>query len=88
MNSSHPSPSRQELVGRATKLAVTFAERRVATAEARQISDESIADMQEAGFFRMLQPRRWHELLSLFGFALLPPALRLRESCFHQCRHV
>ncbi len=59
MNSSHPSPSRQELVGRATKLAVTFAERRVATAEARQISDESIADMQEAGFFRMLQPRRW-----------------------------
>jgi 3-hydroxy-9,10-secoandrosta-1,3,5(10)-triene-9,17-dione monooxygenase len=48
-----------ELIGRARALAPTLIARAEKTAEERRISDATIADFKEAGFFRMLQPARW-----------------------------
>ncbi len=48
-----------DFVRRARELAPVLTER-VAEADAlRRIPDATIADFQEAGFFRMLQPSRW-----------------------------
>src|SRR5258708_9124192 len=48
-----------ELLGRATALIPTLRERGRRPDELRRLPDETIADFQESGFFRMLQPRRW-----------------------------
>ena len=49
----------EELVERARALAVRLDERSAATEAARQLPAETIAEMQEAGLFRVLQPTRW-----------------------------
>ncbi len=52
-------PTEAELVARARAMIPTLKERaRQCTAE-RNVPAESIAEMQAAGFFRILQPRRW-----------------------------
>lgn len=48
-----------DLVARAEALQPTLRERAPRCAELRRVPDETIADFQEAGFFRMLQPKRW-----------------------------
>jgi 3-hydroxy-9,10-secoandrosta-1,3,5(10)-triene-9,17-dione monooxygenase len=57
-------PSAQEMVARARALIPALAARAAQGARERRIPDEDIADMQAAGLFRVLQPRRWggHEL--------------------------
>lgn len=57
--SSKPAPSRDELVARAAALGPALRERAEAANTARTLPAETIADFQEAGFFRMLQPARW-----------------------------
>lgn len=52
-------PSAEELVERARAMVPRLKERAAADEKARRISDETIAEMQEAGFFRVLQGRRW-----------------------------
>lgn len=52
-------PSGEELVQRARDLAPALRERHRKADELRRIPDETIADFQAAGFFRMLQPARW-----------------------------
>jgi len=52
-------PSREELVARARAMIPTLKARADAAEAARRIPDETIADLQEAGFFRILQPKRW-----------------------------
>lgn len=47
------------LLDRATALKERLGDRAKAAAELRRIPDQTIADFQEAGFFRMLQPERW-----------------------------
>ncbi|MCP4806286.1 MAG: flavin-dependent monooxygenase [Proteobacteria bacterium] len=49
----------QELLARARALRPILAERAEHTSELRRVPEESIAAFQEAGFFRMLQPKRW-----------------------------
>ncbi len=49
----------ETLLDRAQKLLPVLSERAPRTAELRRIPEETIADFQEAGFFRMLQPARW-----------------------------
>ena len=58
------SPTREDLVARARALAPTLAARATEGDALRRIPDATIADFQEAGFFRMLQPSRWggHEV--------------------------
>jgi 3-hydroxy-9,10-secoandrosta-1,3,5(10)-triene-9,17-dione monooxygenase len=52
-----PAPS--ELIGRARDLAPILAARAGWGNEHCRLPDETVADMQGAGFFRVLQPRRW-----------------------------
>jgi 3-hydroxy-9,10-secoandrosta-1,3,5(10)-triene-9,17-dione monooxygenase len=52
-----PDPS--ELVARARAMIPTLAGRSLAARRQRRTAEETIADMQRAGFFRVLQPRRW-----------------------------
>jgi 3-hydroxy-9,10-secoandrosta-1,3,5(10)-triene-9,17-dione monooxygenase len=52
-------PDRAELKARAEKLAPVLRERAHDAAENRSIPEETIADFHRAGFFRILQPKRW-----------------------------
>ena len=54
-----PIPTHDALVARAKALAPTLRERADAANAARQIPAATIADLREAGFFRILQPKRW-----------------------------
>jgi 3-hydroxy-9,10-secoandrosta-1,3,5(10)-triene-9,17-dione monooxygenase len=51
--------TRDELIGRARDLVATLEERAKKADELRRVPDETIADFQRSGFFRMLQPKRW-----------------------------
>lgn len=48
-----------ELLERARALLPALRERAREAGELRRIPDQTIADFREAGFFRMLQPKRW-----------------------------
>ncbi|KHK90043.1 acyl-CoA dehydrogenase family protein [Novosphingobium malaysiense] len=52
-------PAPEELVERARAMVPRLRERAAADEKARRICDETIAEMQEAGFFRVLQGKRW-----------------------------
>lgn len=52
-------PTGEELVARARAMIPTLRGRARACVAGRDVPAESIAEMQEAGFFRILQPRRW-----------------------------
>jgi 3-hydroxy-9,10-secoandrosta-1,3,5(10)-triene-9,17-dione monooxygenase len=54
-----PAVTEADLIARARALAPVLAERAAYASELRRIPDETIANFQEAGFFRMLQPARW-----------------------------
>ena len=49
----------EALVARARELAPVLAGRIGAMRELRRIPDETIADLEQAGFFAMLQPEAW-----------------------------
>ena len=51
-------PSAAELVDRAKALAPIFRERAAATAKARRVPDENIADLVTAGLTKVIQPKR------------------------------
>ncbi len=55
--SDAPDPS--EIISRARALIPTLAERSLEGRRQRRVPDATIADMQRAGFFRVLQPKRW-----------------------------
>ncbi|HEY1361459.1 MAG TPA: acyl-CoA dehydrogenase family protein [Xanthobacteraceae bacterium] len=55
---AEPAPA--EIVARARALAPALAARSLAARRARRLADETIAEMQDAGLFRVLQPRRWN----------------------------
>jgi 3-hydroxy-9,10-secoandrosta-1,3,5(10)-triene-9,17-dione monooxygenase len=53
------APEPTEIVARARAMIPALAQRSLEGRRQRQIPDETIADMQRAGFFRVLQPKRW-----------------------------
>jgi 3-hydroxy-9,10-secoandrosta-1,3,5(10)-triene-9,17-dione monooxygenase len=53
------APEPADIIARARALIPTLAERSREARRRRRIPDETIADMQRAGFFRVLQPKRW-----------------------------
>lgn len=53
------APSDAEIVRRAEAMIPWLRERAEATERARTVSQETIASFRQAGFFRILQPRRW-----------------------------
>jgi 3-hydroxy-9,10-secoandrosta-1,3,5(10)-triene-9,17-dione monooxygenase len=56
---SRETPTPHELVERAKAMIPTLKARAQRTVADRRIPDETIAEMQDAGFFRILQPKRW-----------------------------
>ena len=54
---AHPSPA--ELLERARAMQGKLRERGDAAEAARNVPEETIAEMQAAGFFRILQPKRF-----------------------------
>lgn len=52
-------PSSEELVERARAMIPALQARARQATAGRKVPDESIAEMQAAGFFRVLQPKRW-----------------------------
>ncbi len=54
----------QQLIDRAHALVPVLKERWKQTDELRRVPDETIADFHDAGFFKMLQPKRWGGLES------------------------
>jgi 3-hydroxy-9,10-secoandrosta-1,3,5(10)-triene-9,17-dione monooxygenase len=57
--SSADVPTAAELIERARAMMPTLKARAKQATADRRIPDETIAEMQAAGFFRILQPRRW-----------------------------
>ena len=53
------TPTAEALVARAKAMIPVLRERAAKCVSERDVPAQSIADMQEAGFFRILQPRRW-----------------------------
>jgi alkylation response protein AidB-like acyl-CoA dehydrogenase len=53
------TPEALELIERARAMAPRLAERARAAEDAGLVQAETIAEMQEAGFFKVLQPKRW-----------------------------
>src|SRR3954470_9061074 len=53
------APSPQEIVARARAMIPVLAERSARAAAERMVARETVAEMQAAGLFRVLQPRRW-----------------------------
>jgi 3-hydroxy-9,10-secoandrosta-1,3,5(10)-triene-9,17-dione monooxygenase len=56
-NGAAPAPA--EIVARAQAMIPILAKRSLAGRKERRIADATIADMQQAGLFRVLQPKRW-----------------------------
>ena len=56
---SHVIPTPEELIERARAMVPALKERAKRATADRKVPDETIAEMQEAGFFRILQPKRW-----------------------------
>jgi 3-hydroxy-9,10-secoandrosta-1,3,5(10)-triene-9,17-dione monooxygenase len=54
------APTPAEIIARARALIPTLSARSLEARRRRRIPDETIADMQQAGLFRVLQPKRWH----------------------------
>src|SRR5580700_2564728 len=53
------APDPTEIVARARAMIPALAQRSLEGRRQGRIPDETIADMQRAGFFRVLQPKRW-----------------------------
>jgi len=52
-------PTADEVVARARAMIPVLAARSRAARRGRRIADETVAEMQQAGLFRVLQPKRW-----------------------------
>ncbi|WP_344937651.1 acyl-CoA dehydrogenase family protein [Zhongshania borealis] len=73
-------PTCDELVARAKEIAKVLKERSYQANESRNVSDETVRAMSEAGLFRILQPKRWN------GFEMHPNTffkvqMALAEAC-------
>jgi 3-hydroxy-9,10-secoandrosta-1,3,5(10)-triene-9,17-dione monooxygenase len=53
------TPEPTEIIARARAMIPALAQRSLEGRRQRRVPDETIADMQHAGFFRVLQPKRW-----------------------------
>ena len=56
---THRAPAPDDLIARAHAMIPTLKERARACTAGRDVPAQTIADLHEAGFFRILQPKRW-----------------------------
>jgi 3-hydroxy-9,10-secoandrosta-1,3,5(10)-triene-9,17-dione monooxygenase len=59
-STTHRSAEAQKVLDNIDALLPDFAQRAQATEDARRVSDESAQQLQEAGFFKLLQPQQWN----------------------------
>lgn len=59
-STTHRSAEAQKVLDNIDALLPDFAQRAQATEDARRVSDESAQQLQEAGFFKLLQPEQWN----------------------------
>lgn len=59
MNEDYLTPEAIELIARARALAPKLAERAFAADSEGRVSQETVAEIADAGLFRVLQPKRW-----------------------------
>lgn len=59
MNEDYLTPEAIELIARARALAPRLAERAFAADSEGRVSQETVAEIADAGLFRVLQPKRW-----------------------------
>ncbi len=62
-----PAPSREQLIARAAALAPVLRQRADETERLRRIPDSTIADLHEAGLWRVLRPERYGGYVTDFG---------------------
>jgi 3-hydroxy-9,10-secoandrosta-1,3,5(10)-triene-9,17-dione monooxygenase len=62
-----PAPSRDQLIARAAALAPILRRRAAETEQLRRIPDQTIADLHEAGLWRILRPEQYGGYLTDFG---------------------
>ncbi|HZT52626.1 MAG TPA: acyl-CoA dehydrogenase family protein [Stellaceae bacterium] len=74
-------PEPQELLARAREMVPRLAQRAAQAEAERRLPAETIAELQEAGFFRILQPKRWggYEMSPHVYYDVL---MTLAEGCF------
>jgi 3-hydroxy-9,10-secoandrosta-1,3,5(10)-triene-9,17-dione monooxygenase len=74
-------PDPQELLRRARDMVPRLRDRAAAAEAARCLPKETIAEMQDAGFFRVIQPKRWggYEMSPATYYDIL---MTLAEGCF------
>ncbi|MGH8830810.1 MAG: acyl-CoA dehydrogenase family protein [Polaromonas sp.] len=58
-NEDYLTPDAIELIARARAMVPTLAERAFAADRDGRVSEETVADIERAGLFRVLQPKRW-----------------------------
>ena len=74
------SPEADALIAKARAMIPVLRERAARHAADRRIAAETIRDLQTAGFFRVLQPKRWR------GFAPMRPLPRWRPTSPPSCK--
>jgi 3-hydroxy-9,10-secoandrosta-1,3,5(10)-triene-9,17-dione monooxygenase len=74
-------PSAEEMLRRARAMVPRLAERAPKAEAQRSLPKETIAEMQEAGFFRILQPKRWGGL-EMDPAVYYDVLMALAEGCF------
>ena len=77
---TNSQPSRDELIDRAASLVPVLRERTGKTKQLRRIPDETIADLHEAGLWRILRPERYGGYITDFG-AMVDVSIELGRGC-------
>ena len=77
---SKPQPSRKQLIERAAALVPLLRERAIKTEELRRIPDETLADLKDAGLWRILRPECYGGYITDFG-AMVDVSIELGRGC-------
>lgn len=75
-----PAPSRDELIARAAALAPVLRKRAPETERLRRIPDQTIADLHDAGLWRILRPERFGGYLTDLG-TIIEVSTELGRGC-------
>lgn len=75
-----PAPSRDQLIASAASLVPVLRERAGETEQLRRIPDQTIADLHEAGLWRILRPERYGGYCTDFG-VMIEVATELARGC-------
>ena len=73
-------PSREEIIDRAAALVPVLRDRAAEAEQLRRIPDETIADLHEAGLWRILRPERYGGWITDFA-VMVDVSIELGRGC-------